>query len=160
MKKIIGLFFIATLIGCNCLSQIPDQYAYMDKNCVGHMPNILKNITTIDNCDEVFLVIQVPSPGQIINDAMIQGIIRATDKAGNQSEMLFNVYLIDTIAPRIMYNDTLAFTFDQANGLYKTFVAWIQYDIDRLNGFPEFKELQVDGDSVKVWYNSIAIYDN
>lgn len=158
MKKHIVLLLMAVLLfGCNCISQIPPQYAYMDSTCVGEMPNVLDKITSTDNCSFV-TVVQVPSAGSPISEGTLEGLVRATDASGNITTVTFPVTVVDTISPKIYYNDTLIVSFDQASAMYKTFVAWIQQDIDRLNGFEEFRKLQVDGDSVQVWYNSIAIY--
>lgn len=159
MKKLLFVLGVILIVGCNCLSQIPPQYAYSNESCTAVMPNVLLKIRAQDNCDADIDLIQVPSAGAPVN-GNIQGLVKATDKSGNSTTVTFDVILIDTISPKIFYNDSLIISFEQANSMYKTFVAWIKQDIDRLNGFPEFRELQVGADSARVWYNSIAIYEH
>lgn len=90
-------------IGCNCLSQIPPQYIYIDEDCKAVLPDYRDFFEFSDNC-AVKDTIQLPAPGTpltiILNPiSTVEIVIR--DYSNNTDFVQFDVILVDTIPPII-----------------------------------------------------------
>lgn len=123
MKKLILLLSVITLASCSTcmLAQIPPQYLYVDASCGAALPNYVTKIRVTDNC-QVVSVDQTPSPGSWLTVPTTTVLIRATDNFNNQTDLMFTVTLIDTIAPTIEVTDTTLVTrvYEVVDGLYDT----------------------------------------
>ena len=97
------LIILATFMyGCNCLGQLPKQYAYVNENCEAPLPDLLPMVVVSDNCF-VTSIIQTPAAGVIITQTTTVKI-EATDDQGNLSSVDVEVEILDTIAPTILLN--------------------------------------------------------
>ena len=107
MKKLLFLLSIILLSSCTCLiGQIPPQYLYVDQSCGAAMPDFLSKIRVTDNC-EIDTVWQSPTYGTWLTQPANSAMIRAIDKFGNYTDVLFTVFLVDTIPPVITADSTL-----------------------------------------------------
>ena len=100
MRKLFGFLVVAVLGACTCLSQIPDQFVYIDQNCEAVMPNYIPDVIVVDNCDNA-IVTQQPIAESILSsgEPVMQVVIRAKDQADNESSIHFNIIFLDTISP-------------------------------------------------------------
>jgi hypothetical protein len=108
MKKTIFFSVLAILLaGCSkCLfSQIPPQYLYVGEDCGVAMPDYLPKFLFTDNC-EIDTVWQSPTRGSWLTAPANNAMIRAIDKFGNYTDLLFTVNLIDTVPPTITLLDS------------------------------------------------------
>ena len=122
MKKFLFILVLVILTSCKCLlSQIPPQYIYPVTGCEAPLPDYLPMVTVSDNC-ALESIIQTPTPGFMLTGTapVTTVIIKATDKAGNISQIAFNVVLKDTIAPVIIPNGLLLVDaeFERIDNLY------------------------------------------
>ena len=158
MKKLLLLPVLAVLIFscCNddCVAQIPPIPAYVDSACVAIMPNVIPKLIISDNC-ELSSIIQMPLAGTVIAPPLV-GTVSASDASGNITTVSFQVVKMDTIAPVITWDENapigLKEGFDEAAEHYTKWLAWANYEQDRIFHIPEFRP---DGD--KVWYNTIVL---
>ena len=97
MKKLSLILIAATIISSCCMSQIPDQYAYVDEDCNAYLPDYRDEVITRDNCG-IEYVEQIPAPGDAISETT-EVEIRAVDINGNQNSIYFDVVILDTIKP-------------------------------------------------------------
>ena len=110
MKKLLFLLSIVLLSSCSCLmSQIPAQYLYVDQSCGAAMPDYLSKIRVTDNC-EIDTVWQSPTRGTWLTQPANNAMIRAIDRFGNHTDVLFTVNLIDTVPPVIEIVDSTLIT--------------------------------------------------
>ena len=107
MKRILYLIMILTLASCSTcmLGQIPPQFLYVDESCGAAMPDYLSKIRVTDNC-EVDTVWQSPTRGTWLTQPANNAMIRAIDKFGNFTDVLFTVNLVDTVPPVIEVTDS------------------------------------------------------
>ena len=121
MKKLLFLLSIVLLSSCSCLmSQIPPQYLYVDQSCGAAMPDYLTKIRVTDNC-EIDTVWQSPTFGTWLTAPANNAMIRAIDKFGNHTDVLFTVFLLDTIPPVITADTTmLVNAYGHIDNLYNT----------------------------------------
>ncbi len=104
------LTFLTTLLlllgGCACtFSQIPPQYLYVDESCGAALPDYLPKFTYSDNCG-IDTVWQSPTRGSWLTAPTTTVLIRAIDKFGNHTDLMFDVTLLDTIPPTITLADS------------------------------------------------------
>ena len=120
MKKLLFLLSIV-LSSCTCvIGQIPPQYLYVDETCGAAMPDFLTKIHVTDNC-EVDTVWQSPTYGTRLTAPANNAMIRAIDKFGNHTDVLFTVFLLDTVPPVITVDTTmLVNSYGFINTLYST----------------------------------------
>ena len=110
MKKLVFLLVVVLLSSCKCLiGQIPPQYLYVDENCGAAMPDYIPKFTYTDNCG-IDTVWQSPTKGTWLTQPVNNAMIRAIDRFGNYTDILFTVNLIDTIPPTITLNDSTLLT--------------------------------------------------
>lgn len=110
MKKLLFLLSIILLSSCTCLiGQIPPQYLYVDETCGAAMPDYLTKIRVTDNC-EIDTVWQSPTRGTWLTQPANNAMIRAIDRFGNHTDVLFTVNLIDTVPPVIEIVDSTLIT--------------------------------------------------
>jgi len=108
MKRLVILCTLALAMSCVCLPQLPDQTVYVDSTCSVELPDYTLLVKAQDNCDVVYLV-QDPEPGTVFNYSGVIGVtITATDISGNVTSGAFEVFMIDTIAPRIIMDSVTA----------------------------------------------------
>ena len=121
MKKLLFLLSIILLSSCSCLiGQIPPQYLYVDQSCGAAMPDYLAKIRLTDNC-EIDTVWQSPTFGTWLTQPANNAMIRAVDKFGNHTDVLFTVFLLDTIPPVITADTTMAVNaYGFIDNLYNT----------------------------------------
>jgi hypothetical protein len=105
MKKLIGFLIVAGVVACNCMSQIPMQYVYIDENCEAILPDYRSKVRIRDNC-VVTDTLQYPAPGTLID--FVSGIINvqidAIDGSQNVGSIDFDVMALDTTPPVIEYD--------------------------------------------------------
>jgi hypothetical protein len=107
MKKLLFLLSIILLSSCTCIiGQIPPQYLYVDETCGAAMPDFLTKIQVTDNC-EIDTVWQSPTYGTWLTAPANNAMIRAIDKFGNHTDVLFTVFLLDTVPPVITVDTTM-----------------------------------------------------
>ena len=129
MKRLIFLTCLLTLIGCNCLPQIPPQYLPVDNNCEAFLPNYLEAVSVLDNCGGAVLT-QEPLSGTILdaNNPYYRVTITATDLSGNTDQEKFDVFLWDTIPPQIIWDfipgDTIAYHKNDLDQLIESYEAY------------------------------------
>ncbi len=110
MKKLLFLLSIILLSSCTCIiGQIPPQYLYVDETCGAAMPDYLTKIRVTDNC-EIDTVWQSPTRGTWLTQPANNAMIRAIDRFGNHTDVLFTVNLIDTVPPVIEIVDSTLIT--------------------------------------------------
>jgi len=109
MKKLLIFLVVAGMIACDCLSQIPIQYVYIDENCEAVLPDYRTKVKVRDNC-VVTDTIQYPAPGTVIDFAngIINVQIDAIDGSDNVGSIDFDVMAIDTIKPVITFDSLLS----------------------------------------------------
>lgn len=78
-----------------------EQTVYADANCQTSLLDYTGNITATDNCDVSLAITQSPVAGTTISGATNTVTLRATDDAGNYSEVSFNVIVADNTKPVI-----------------------------------------------------------
>lgn len=78
-----------------------DQGLFADLNCVAEIPDYRTNIIVDDNFDGEITIEQNPEPGSFVSGDINTIIITASDEAGNQSSVEFNVEIIDNTPPQI-----------------------------------------------------------
>ncbi len=110
MKKLLILFGLILFSSCSCLiGQIPPQYLYVDETCGAALPDYLSKIEVSDNC-AVDTVEQTPTSGSWLTVPVTTVLIRARDKFGNKTDMMFTVTLLDTVPPVINVTDSTLFS--------------------------------------------------
>ena len=110
MKKLLFLLSIILLTSCTCLiGQIPPQFLIVDNTCGAAMPDYLSKIRVTDNC-EIDTVWQSPTRGTWLTQPANNAMIRAIDRFGNHTDVLFTVNLIDTVPPVIEIVDSTLIT--------------------------------------------------
>ena len=111
MKKLLYITIVLFFSGCStCLiGQIPPQFLYVDQTCGAAMPDYLTKIRVTDNC-EIDTVWQSPTRGTWLTQPANNAMIRAIDRFGNHTDVLFTVNLIDTVPPVIEIVDSTLIT--------------------------------------------------
>ena len=166
IMKRLALFALAVILyGCGCLAQIPNQFVFVDSNCVATLPDYSDLVVATDNC-ELAGITQIPAPSvQIENTTMVEML--ASDVSGNTSSVFFNVILMDTIPPSMILNpDWQGYTNEEIKAMYGSFYTWVQKTGVEYNeqyaGQPyyvaEWDTIMVT-DSFKVFQNTIPIPD-
>ena len=121
MKKILILFAVVILIGCDeCLiAQVPSQYLHVDASCGAALPDYLPKLIFSDNC-EIDTVWQSPTAGTWLTEPTTTVLVRAIDKFNNYTDMMFTVTLIDTVPPTITIGDStlIAEVYEQISSMY------------------------------------------
>jgi hypothetical protein len=168
MKKILLFLFTAILYGCGCIAQIPPQYVYVDSNCVGILPDYKYLVVAVDNC-EIASLTQIPAPGVEIDQSTIVEMV-AYDVAGNFSSVVFDVVMLDTLAPTIMLNpDWQGYTEQEIMDMYRTFYGHTQIKFADYNAkyAGDTQIFVIDSmeviwvvDTVKIFQNTIPIPDD
>lgn len=132
MKKLLFLLSIVAMTSCTCMmsQSIPSQYLYVTDDCGAAMPDYLPKFLFTDNCG-IDTVWQSPTRGSWLTAPTTNAMIRAIDKYGNFTDLLFTVTLIDTIPPEIILQDStlISSNYDKANSLYNA--------ADRIMAFQE-----------------------
>ena len=107
MKKLLFVIVAAVLTSCTCMmsQSIPPQYLYVDETCGAAMPDYLPKFLFTDNC-EIDTVWQKPTRGSWLTQPTTSAMIRAIDKFGNYTDLLFTVNLVDTVPPVITLLDS------------------------------------------------------
>jgi len=153
-KAFLILAVILSLTGC-CLSQVSTQYVYVDSTCTAILPDYTGIVIVHDNC-EVANLTQLPSPGQSIITTTVVEIV-AVDVAGNESSVMFDVVLLDTIPPTIQLNpEWTGYSDEEVGDMYKTFETWVQakgVEFNETFPFEEYPKV----DSMKIFVNTISI---
>lgn len=111
MKRLLFLISIIVCTSCACIypQSIPPQFLYVDATCGAAMPDYLTKIRVTDNC-EIDTVWQSPTRGTWLTAPANNAMIRAIDKFGNFTDVLFTVNLIDTVPPVIEIADSTLIT--------------------------------------------------
>lgn len=73
------------------------------------MPDYLPKFIFSDNC-EIDTVWQSPTRGSWLTAPANNAMIRAIDKFGNYTDLLFTVNLVDTVPPQIILQDSTLIT--------------------------------------------------
>ena len=147
MRNIILALFVLVLMGCNCIAQIPTQYAYVDENCEAVLGDYLPMVIVSDNCG-IASVVQVPEAGFTISGT-IPVEIQATDIEGNITTVQFDVVVIDTIPPSIILNPDFAYSDEEVSDMYWTFYTWAQLkQTEFREKFPQFGFYEINGDTI------------
>jgi len=112
MKRFIIPVVVASFLiaGCNpcLLSQIPVQYYFSDSaNCEFYLPDYSNVVQVTDNCGFVQFTQDPPSGLKLQGGTDITVSLFATDAAGNQSSMRFEVVVIDEIPPKFIIDPQL-----------------------------------------------------
>ena len=167
MKKLALITLLTVLLTGCCLSQMPTQYAYVDENCTAVLPDFVPRVIVSDNC-EIAQLTQLPSPGQPITATTVVSIV-AIDNAGNESEMSFDVVLLDTVAPTMTLDPNwIGYTDKEVMQMYKVFYGWVQEKGDYFNEFVAGTEGIIElpdttiyyiEDSMKIFYGTIPILE-
>lgn len=121
MKKAIILLAIV-LSGCSTcvMSQsIPPQFLYTDNTCGAAMPDYLSKFIYSDNCG-IDTVWQSPTRGTWLTAPANNVMIRAIDRFGNFTDLLFTVNLVDTVPPQIILADSTLITdvYEKIDAVY------------------------------------------
>jgi len=117
------IFLILTIsaCGCNCImsQSIPAQYLYVGEDCGVPMPDYLPKFIFSDNCG-IDSVWQSPTRGSWLTAPANNAMIRAIDKFGNHTDLLFTVNLIDTVPPQIILADSTLITdnYEKIDAIY------------------------------------------
>ena len=122
MKKLLFLLSVVIFSSCSCLlSQIPPQYLYVDETCGAALPDYLSKVQATDNCG-IDTLWQSPTMGTWLTEPATTVLIRAIDKFGNHTDLMFTVQLLDTVPPVITVTDStlLVSAYDHLNTLYDT----------------------------------------
>ena len=122
MKKLLFLLSVVIFSSCGCLmSQIPPQYLYVDETCGAALPDYLSKVQATDNCG-IDTLWQSPTMGTWLTEPATTVLIRAIDKFGNFTDMMFTVQLLDTVPPVITVTDTtlIGVAYDYIDNLYDT----------------------------------------
>lgn len=132
MKKALLILSLAALVGCTCIGQIPQQYAYVDSACQATLPDYQDLVVVDDNCGLV-TVLQIPAPGTIIETSTTVEM-RGTDQSGNTVSMYFGITLLDTIAPTMQLNpEWVGYTDKEVGDMFRTTYGWIQLNLTTFN---------------------------
>ena len=117
-------------MSCVCLPQLPDQTIYLDDSCQVELPDYRPLVKVQDNCDIVYLE-QEPVPGTIFDYVGVIGAkITAIDLSGNVDSASFNVFLIDTIPPKIILDtNVVVYTPEQSDLLFTMWYSSVKYDM-------------------------------
>ena len=121
MKKLLFLLGIILLSSCTCImSQVPDQYLYVDQSCGAALPDYLLKVTATDNC-AIDTIWQSPTRGTWLTQPATTVLIRAIDNFGNHTDLMFTVHLLDTVPPVITADTTmLVNAYGHIDNLYNT----------------------------------------
>jgi len=121
MKKLLFFLFAVAMTSCTCVmsQSIPAQYRYGDQSCGAPMPDYLPKFTFTDNCG-IDTVWQSPTRGTWLTAPANNAMIRAIDKFGNHTDLLFTVNLIDTVPPQIILADSTLITdnYEKIDAIY------------------------------------------
>lgn len=121
MKKILISLFAALLISsCVCvMPQVPPQSLFVDESCGAALPDYRPLLHFSDNCGIVNKD-QTPSPGSWLTEQFNTVMVRATDKFGNHTDVLFTVELLDTTPPVLdsIDNSLIAQVYKNVSSLY------------------------------------------
>jgi len=121
MKKLMLILFAAVLAGCTCIKSqtIPPQFLYLGEDCGIAMPNYIPMFEYNDNCG-IDTVWQSPTYGTWLTAPTTNCMIRAIDKFGNYTDLLFNVTLVDTVPPTISLIDStlISGNYEKIDALY------------------------------------------
>ena len=121
MKKLLFLLFAVVMTSCACvMSQtLPPQYLYTDETCGAAMPDYLPKFLFTDNC-EIDTVWQSPTRGSWLTAPANNAMIRAVDKFGNHTDLMFTIHLLDPVPPQIILQDSTLITdnYEKINTLY------------------------------------------
>ena len=121
MKKLLFLLSVILLSSCTCImSQVPDQYLYVDQSCGAALPDYLLKVTATDNC-AIDTIWQSPTRGTWLTQPATTVLIRAIDNFGNHTDLMFTVHLLDTVPPKITADTTmLVNAYGHIDNLYNT----------------------------------------
>ena len=121
MKKLLFLLSVIILSSCTCImSQVPDQYLYVDESCGAALPDYLTKVTASDNCG-IDTIWQHPTYGTWLTAPATTVLIRAIDNFGNHTDLMFTVHLLDTVPPVITADSTmLVNSYGFIDNLYNT----------------------------------------
>jgi hypothetical protein len=121
MKKLLFFLFAVAMTSCTCVmsQSIPAQYLYVDQSCGAAMPDYLPKFTFTDNCG-IDTVWQSPIRGTWLTAPATSAMIRAIDKFGNHTDLMFTIHLLDTVPPQIILQDSTLITdnYEKINTLY------------------------------------------
>lgn len=107
MRKLLTFLVLATLLSCNCyMQQLSTQLVYVDSNCVAAIPDYLPAVFVWDNCDN-YTITQNPPAGTIMDSPYGIVTIKAVDAFQNADSVVFDIIMVDTIAPKITIDTTL-----------------------------------------------------
>ena len=103
----------------NLLDTIPPQLTcpstqtdYLNSNCEFTLVDYFSLLTISDNCDTALSVVQTPPMGSIVSsDTNIKFVV--IDEAGNSDSCVFDLVLIDSIAPQIFCPTNLSGFYSQ-----------------------------------------------
>jgi hypothetical protein len=125
-KRIFVFSLFLSLLSCTCLPQIPTQQLYVDSSCQATVPDYMTIFDVYDNCTDVD-VVQYPAAGTILDqpDPFSVDLV-AKDKYGNSTGVTFNVEILDTIGPQLIYTDDTLIVIHQ-EGLDQVIQWYIDY---------------------------------
>ncbi|MPM24351.1 hypothetical protein SDC9_70833 [bioreactor metagenome] len=83
-------------------SSHPDLMVAAGNNCETTLADYTPTLVATDNCTNTLNVVQLPLPGTIISGPINMVEITVSDDAGNNSQISFNVAVIDSTAPEII----------------------------------------------------------
>jgi len=72
-----------------------------NSSCQASLPNYTGDLAVTDNCDASLDITQLPAAGTTISGTTNEITLRATDDAGNYSEVSFNVAVVDNTNPDV-----------------------------------------------------------
>lgn len=115
------ILFAAVVTSCTCVQSqtIPPQFINMTDECGAAMPNYIPKFLYTDNCG-IDTIWQSPTYGTWLTAPTTNAMIRAIDKFGNYTDLLFNVTLVDTVPPTISLIDStlISGNYEKIDALY------------------------------------------
>ena len=74
----------------------------VSSDCEAELPDYTASVVAIDNCDANLSIVQTPVAGTIITNDVNPVSLIAIDASGNETEIIFDVAVIDDTAPEII----------------------------------------------------------
>ncbi|MFW5793474.1 MAG: HYR domain-containing protein, partial [Bacteroidota bacterium] len=81
------------------IENLETQFLALDDNCAVLMPDYIADLVITDNCNQELTIEQTPPSGTNLTVGVYSVTISAVDSQANYSEMIFEVYVEDTLPP-------------------------------------------------------------
>jgi len=117
------------------------------------MPDYLPKFIFSDNC-EIDTVWQSPTRGTWLTAPANNAMIRAVDKYGNHTDLLFTINLVDTVPPKIILQDStlISDVYQKIDAVYNT--------ADRMLAMTDLWTTAQLPDSITIWedyFNDVLV---